>query len=81
MVSHSFKAADGLRLSPYLEEILFVQVKMQLMINQVHYSSWNTSNLEVLPYLDALQSRLDDIAGVVNGASIAFGNNYKWPKC
>jgi hypothetical protein len=92
MVSHSFKAADGLRWSPHLEEylahlchhstlsqdkILVTQVKMQLMVNQVRYSSWNPSNVEIPPYVDALQSQLDDIAGVVSGASVAFGNNCK----
>jgi hypothetical protein len=92
MVSHSFKAADGLRWSPYLEEylahlvhqstlpqdkILVTQVKMQVMINQVRYSSCNTSSVEIPPYVDALQSQLDDIAGVANGASVAFGDNCK----
>jgi hypothetical protein len=49
---------------------------MQLMINQARYSA-SSSNVEIPPYVDALQSQLDDIAGVANGASIAFGDNCK----
>ncbi|KAL5324747.1 hypothetical protein ACEPPN_009295 [Leptodophora sp. 'Broadleaf-Isolate-01'] len=48
---------------------------MQLMINQARYSA-SSSNVEIPPYVDALQSQLDDIAGVANGASIAFGDNF-----
>ena len=86
MVSHNFKAADGLRWSPYLEEYLahiarqstvpqdktlVTQVKIQVMINQVRYSSCSTSSVEIPPYVDALQSQLDEITG----AKVGLGNN------
>ncbi|EXJ84208.1 hypothetical protein A1O3_04875 [Capronia epimyces CBS 606.96] len=89
-MSQTFKAADGLRWSPHLDEylsylahnstlpqdkVLVAQVKLQLIVNQIHYSSWKTSGVEIPPpYVDALQSQLDDIAGV-NGTSIEFEKN------
>lgn len=88
-MAHSFKVADGLRWSPYLDEylsylarhsaepqdkVLITLVKMQLIVNQVQYSL-RSNNVEIPPpYVDALQSQLDDIAGV-NGPGMAFGNN------
>ncbi|KAH8657849.1 hypothetical protein BX600DRAFT_468265 [Xylariales sp. PMI_506] len=80
VVSQSFKAADGLRWSPHLDDylsylsrhsdveqdlLLIAQVKIQLIVNQVHYSSWRHGNVEIpAPYLDALKSQLDDISGI-----------------
>lgn len=92
MVSHSFKAADGLRWSHYLDEylahlchhstlpqdkILITQVKMQMMVNQVRYSAGSIMNLDCSPYVDTLQAQLDDIAGIANGNSVAFGSQCK----
>lgn len=89
-MSQTFKVADGLRWSPYLDEylahvshhstvpqdkILVRQVKMQLIVNQVRYSSWKMSNIEIpTAWVDVLQSRLDELISTMDGTSLAFGS-------
>ena len=44
---------------------------MQLVVNQVRSSLRSGRNVAIPPlYVDALRSRLDDIAGVANGADL-----------
>ncbi|KAI0097428.1 hypothetical protein F4776DRAFT_676824 [Hypoxylon sp. NC0597] len=77
-ISNIFKHAPGLRWSSYLDgyilnlsqnstvpqdETLIMQVKMQLLVNQMHDDSWQTSGGGGSPalYLSALRSQLHDI--------------------
>ena len=89
-MSQTFKVADGLRWSPYLDEylahishhstvpqdkILVKQVKMQLLVNQVRYSSWKMNNMEVpAAWVDMLQSQLDELINAMGGKSFEFGS-------
>lgn len=88
-MSQTFKVADGLRWSPYFDgylahvshgtvpqdRILVRQVKMQLIVNQVRYSSWKMSNVEIpTPWVDILQSQLDEIVSDMSETSSAWGS-------
>ncbi|KAF7553864.1 hypothetical protein G7Z17_g3327 [Cylindrodendrum hubeiense] len=91
--SHCFKAADGLRWSSHLEEyltyftqhntashdkVLIAQVRMFLIFNQVRYSSLGRSNAEILPpYIDVLQSQLDDIAATSNATNSTLPESFQ----
>ncbi|KAL9115271.1 MAG: hypothetical protein Q9227_001065 [Pyrenula ochraceoflavens] len=90
VVSQTFKVADGLRWSPYLDEylahisdqstvphdrLLVKQVKMQLIVNQVRYSSWKISNKEIpIAWVNILQLQLDDIISNMSEIQSTPGN-------
>ncbi|KAK6065033.1 C6 transcription factor [Seiridium cupressi] len=89
MVSQTFKVAEGLRWSAHLDEylvqvsnstipqdsVLVRQVKMQLIINQVRYSSWKMNTMEMpTAWVDVLQSQLDELVATDNGNTFTFGS-------
>lgn len=86
-----FKGADGLHWSSHLEQylarisqhstlsqdkILIAQVKVQLIINQIHNAPWQaTFFAPPTLYLSALHSQLNDI--MANEGAIATVENYR----
>ncbi len=58
------------------DKLLVRQVKMQLIVNQIRYSSSKISNMEIpTAWVDILQTQLDEIISGMNGPSSAFGSD------
>jgi hypothetical protein len=65
------------------DKMLVRQVKMQLIVSQVRYSSWKINNMEMpTAWVDMLQAQLDELIGPVSGTAAISecGSSYLHPR-
>ncbi|KAF3024984.1 hypothetical protein E8E14_013914 [Neopestalotiopsis sp. 37M] len=89
MISQTFKVAEGLRWSAYLDDylvqvsnstmlldqVLVRQVKMQLIVNQVRQTSYKMGTMETsTAWVGVLQAQLDDLIANTNSNTSTFGS-------